>query len=73
MGEEGAPSLLHATFMHGVAFIVYVLNAVMLVLPGAGFLGDFIVDDQYTSEFFFYFCTSTLLLILMYMCNRLLT
>ncbi len=51
MGKEGAPSPFHSKFMRGVAFIVYLVNAVLVVLPGAGFLGDYIVDSKYTSEF----------------------
>ncbi len=51
MGEEGAPSPFHSMCMRYVAFTVYLVNAVLVILPGAGFLGDFIVDSKNTSEF----------------------
>ncbi len=52
MGEAGAPAPWHSMVMYCVAGAVYLVNAVVLILPGAGFLGDFIYSDAtHTSEF----------------------
>ncbi len=45
MGETGAPSLWHSRFMRCVAAVVYLVNAFVLVIPGTGFLGNYVQDS----------------------------
>ncbi len=51
MGEIGAPSSWQSMFMKCTAAVMYLVNAVVLVLPGGGLFGDLIQNSTYTCEF----------------------
>ncbi len=50
MGKLGAPSLCHSYFMKSLAFVMLLINAVVLILPGGGFFGD-LIRNSATCEF----------------------